>query len=106
MDRRDHTEPNDVILMGLAQLQRYLGDEAAPMMVADSIQPLLTEPPELVMPVIRDWITDQRRVEGPELTVGESLFHAGGAHLLAHPAEAHRQGFDDGVYPEPWAPRP
>ena len=76
MDRRDHTEPNDVILMGLAQLQRYLGDEAAPMMVADSIQPLLTEPPELVMPVIRDWITDQRRVEGPELTVGESLFHA------------------------------
>ena len=62
--------------MGLAQLQRYLGDEAAPMMVADSIQPLLTQPPATVIPVIRDWITIQRRVEGPELTVGESLFHA------------------------------
>jgi len=46
------------------------------MMVADSIRPLLKESPEIVIPVIQAWITDQRRIEGPQLTIGDCLFHA------------------------------
>lgn len=76
MDNTNQNPLTDEILMGLAQLQRYLGDEMAPMMVADSIRPLLKESPEIVIPVIQDWITDQRRIEGPQLTIGDCLFHA------------------------------
>jgi hypothetical protein len=75
MDKRRGTPP-DEIGTGLLELQRYLADQMAPMMVADSIEPLLTRPPELIVPVIQDWITDQRRIEGPALTVGDCLFHA------------------------------
>ena len=46
MPRPTNNQEQDRFAGGLNQLQRYLGDEAAPMMVADAIQPLLQQPPD------------------------------------------------------------
>ena len=86
MDKRHDTPPVEVVRTGLVQLQRYLADETAPMMVADSIEPLLTQAPELVIPVIREAAT--------VLLPFMMLF---GMYVIVHGEDGPGGGFQGGV---------
>jgi hypothetical protein len=61
----------------LLELQQYLSDSVAPLIVADSIQLLLRYPPEAVASAIRAWTGAQyRSVSGRSVPVSDYLFHA------------------------------
>ncbi len=58
------------------ELHRYFSDEMAPMMVADSVQLLLRQPPQLVATEIQGWVGNQSTRQGADFVVSDFLFHA------------------------------
>jgi len=57
------------------ELQQYLADRLAPLMVADSIALLVRQPPTLLTAEIGAWVAHQRPAV-PDLSVADLLFHA------------------------------
>jgi hypothetical protein len=72
------------VRQALYDLQRYLSDQLAPMMVADAVELLLRCPPELVANEIQGWVDAQFRAPDPGLTVSDCVYHAmKKLHLMA-----------------------
>ncbi len=60
----------------LAELQQYLSDAIAPLVVTDSIATLLKCPPSLVASEIQAWSANQYRRQGASVPVSDYLYHA------------------------------
>jgi hypothetical protein len=60
----------------LVELQRYLSDQLAPMMVTDSVELLLRCPPQLVAQAIHSWVSSQYRGAAAGAPISDCLFHA------------------------------
>ncbi|HXV59744.1 MAG TPA: DUF4388 domain-containing protein, partial [Vicinamibacteria bacterium] len=60
----------------LSEIQQYLSDRLAPLMVTDSMLYLLTQPPEAMISAIRDWLLAQVDETRPNVTLSDYLFHA------------------------------
>ena len=60
----------------LEELDSYLGDRIAPLLVADSIEVLLEYPPDLTAEVLRAWSASQFQARGGEVPVSDLFFHA------------------------------
>lgn len=60
----------------LAELQQYLSDAIAPLVVTDSIATLLKCPPGLVGSEIQAWSANQYRRQGTSVPVSDYLYHA------------------------------
>jgi hypothetical protein len=60
----------------LWDLQRYLSDEVAPMMVTDSIEVLLRCHPEVAASEIQGWLANQTSGPMADAPVSDCLFHA------------------------------
>jgi hypothetical protein len=72
------------VRQALYDLQRYLSDQLAPMMVADAVELLLRCPPQLVANEIHGWVDAQFRAPDPGLTVSDCVYHAmKKLHLMA-----------------------
>lgn len=59
----------------LFDLQQYLSDKMAPLMVADAITVLLNHPPELVAAEVHAWISAQYRGHGSSIPLSDFLYH-------------------------------
>ena len=71
-----HQQPLDPdVKEALFELQRYLSDSLAPMMVSDAINLLLDYPAELVATEIETWMTAQFR-SAKRAAVSDYLYHA------------------------------
>jgi hypothetical protein len=72
------TAPSDnpQLREALYELQQYLSDRLAPLMVADSLGMLVTLPPQLTAAEIQAWISAQYHGEGAKVPVSDYLFHA------------------------------
>lgn len=72
------TAPSDnpELREALYELQQYLSDRLAPLMVADSLGMLVTLPPQLTAAEIQAWISAQYHGEGAKVPVSDYLFHA------------------------------
>ena len=53
--------PNPELQEALVELQQYLSDAVAPLIVADSVQLLMKYPPDVVANAIRAWTGAQYR---------------------------------------------
>jgi len=90
------TAPSDNELReALYELQQYLSDRLAPLMVADSLGMLLALPPQLVAAEIQAWISAQYHGTGAQVPISDYLFHAlrkihlvGDFHLIPEAALA------------------
>jgi hypothetical protein len=60
----------------LVELQRYLSDELAPMMVTDAVELLMRYPPELVANEIEGWVGAQSGRAGADVAISDYIFHA------------------------------
>lgn len=58
----------------LYEVQRYLLDEIPPLTVADSIDIVIAQPPELLLRQIRAWAVEQSRIQSAAMC--DFLFHA------------------------------
>lgn len=58
----------------IEELQRYFSDQVAPLLVADSLEMILTQPPEVAAHGIASWVSGQYQVAG--MSVAELYFHA------------------------------
>ena len=68
--------PNPELDEALVELQQYLSDAVAPLIVADSVQLLMKHPPDVVANAIRSWTGAQyRRGAGPAVPVSDYLYH-------------------------------
>ena len=68
----------------LWDLQRYLSDEVAPMMVTDSIEVLLRCHPKVAAEEIHGWLSNQTTGPASDAPVSDCLFHAmKKLHLMA-----------------------
>ncbi len=68
--------PNPELDEALIELQQYLSDAVAPLIVADSVQLLMKYPPEVVANSIRAWTGAQyRRGAAAAVPVSDYLFH-------------------------------
>lgn len=72
----EYTTPSIQTRQALEELQRYLSDQLAPMMVLDSITMLLERPPELAAVQIQAWTTAQYRFHHSSVPMSSYLFHA------------------------------
>ena len=72
------TAPSDnpELREALYELQQYLSDRLAPLMVADSLGMLVTLPPHLAAAEIQAWISAQYHGAGAKVPVSDYLFHA------------------------------
>ncbi|MDL2718849.1 MAG: DUF4388 domain-containing protein [Acidobacteriota bacterium] len=78
MTREDDHQPLDPdVREALLELQRYLSDSLAPLMVADAINLLFDYPAELAANEIQAWMTAQFRSAKPA-AVSDYLYHAVG----------------------------
>jgi hypothetical protein len=66
----------EIVREALVELQRYLSDDLAPMMVADSFELLMRYPPELVANEIEGWVGAQSSRPGEAVAVSDYIFHA------------------------------
>jgi hypothetical protein len=57
-------------------LDRYLADQVAPLLVADAIEVLLEYPPALTAETLRVWAIGQHRARGGAESLADLLFHA------------------------------
>ena len=64
------------IRLAIFELQRYLSDQVAPLLVAESMDLLLGCPPELVATEIRRWVAVQYRRSEGAASISDYLFHA------------------------------
>lgn len=60
----------------LVEMQRYLSDQLAPMMVADSIELLMRYPPELAAAEIEGWVGAQTKGPSSGIALSDYIFHA------------------------------
>jgi len=60
----------------LFELQRYLSDQVAPLMVVDEVAVLLRHPPELTATEIQNWTSEQHSLAGGTAPTSDYLFHA------------------------------
>jgi hypothetical protein len=60
----------------LEELDAYLGDRIAPLLVADSIEVLLDYAPELTAEALRTWAAGQFQARGGDVPVSDLFFHA------------------------------
>ncbi len=68
--------PNPELQEALIELQQYLSDAVAPLIVADSVQLLMKYPPDVVADAIRAWTGAQyRRGSAAAVPVSDYLFH-------------------------------
>jgi uncharacterized protein DUF4388 len=67
---------NPEVKEALYELQQYLSDRLAPLMVADSLGMLATLPPELTAAEIQTWIAAQYHGAGAQVPISDYLFHA------------------------------
>lgn len=68
--------PNPELEEALVELQQYLSDAVAPLIVADSVQLLMKYPPEIVANAIRTWTGAQyRRGSSAAVPVSDYLYH-------------------------------
>jgi len=68
----------------LFELQRYLSDQLAPLMVVDSIDLLVRYPPELTATEIQSWTAEQHTLGGAAAPTSDYFFHGiKKLHLLA-----------------------
>jgi hypothetical protein len=68
--------PDEAVQQALEDLQRYLSDELAPMMVADSVEELLDAPVTEVARTIERWMDAQYRGFGGQVPVSDCIYHA------------------------------
>jgi hypothetical protein len=72
------------VRQALFDLQRYLSDQLAPMMVTDAVELLLHCPPQLVANEIQGWVDAQFRSPDHGLTISDCVYHAmKKLHLMA-----------------------
>jgi hypothetical protein len=67
---------NPELREALYELQQYLSDRLAPLMVADSLGMLVTLPAELTAAEIQSWISAQYHGAGAQVPISDYLFHA------------------------------
>src|SRR5262245_17284218 len=67
--------PGSGVRSALYELQRYLSDEAAPLMMMDSVEVLMSEPPSVVATAIQAWVSAQYG-SGASLPVSDYIFHS------------------------------
>ena len=60
----------------LGELRQYLSDVVAPLVVADSLHILMSQPPLLVAEEIQSWTADQFRRTGSTVPLSDFLYHA------------------------------
>ncbi len=60
----------------LLDLQRYLSDRVAPLMIVDSIETMLAAPPQVAANTIESWAISQRVGQDSDATISDFLFHA------------------------------
>ncbi len=60
----------------IEELQAYLSDQVAPLLIVDSVHVLLAQPPELGAEVVRSWVGGQLRNLGAAVNSTDILFHA------------------------------
>lgn len=78
-------ETNLALRQALTELQRYLSDQVAPLMVADSIEVLVSYPPRPAAAAIEAWVAAQFRGARDGVGVSDYLFHAlKKLHAMAH----------------------
>jgi hypothetical protein len=70
------TAPGWELSEALFELQRYLSDEIAPLMVTDSVELLLRQPAELTGEQIHEWAREQYSTSGGQAPISDYLFHA------------------------------
>ncbi len=58
------------------ELQQYLCDQLAPLMVRDAVDALLDRPPEITAAAIQEWLESQFQLRGASALVSDYLFHA------------------------------
>jgi hypothetical protein len=77
--------PNPELDEALVELQQYLSDAVAPLIVADSVQLLMKYPPDVVANAIRAWTGAQyRRGSAAAVPVSDYLYHTlKKIHLMA-----------------------
>lgn len=63
------------VIKALEELQQYLSDQLAPMMVVDSVETLMECPPEIVGKAIFAWVGAQYR-SGKPIPASDYFFHA------------------------------
>ncbi len=71
-----HTRQCPDLRDAIHELHRYLSDELAPMMVTDSVQVLLRQPPQIVATEIQGWVGNQSTRQGTDFVVSDFLYHA------------------------------
>jgi len=68
----------------LFELQRYLSDEIAPLMVVETVDLLVRHPPELTANEIQNWTAEQHHLSGSAAPTSDYFFHCvKKLHLLA-----------------------
>ena len=68
----------------LFELQRYLSDEIAPLMVVETVDLLVRHPPELTSAEIQNWTAEQHHLSGAAAPTSDYFFHCvKKLHLLA-----------------------
>ena len=67
---------NPELREALYELQQYLSDRLAPLMVADSLAMLVAQPAHLVAAEIQAWMTGQYETTGEQVPISDYLFHA------------------------------
>jgi hypothetical protein len=68
--------PNPELQEALVELQQYLSDAVAPLIVADSVQLLMKYPPDVVANAIRAWTGAQyRRGGAASVPISDYLYH-------------------------------
>jgi hypothetical protein len=73
----DAQQPIDpTVREALVELQRYLSDNLAPLMVADAVNILLERPAELVANEIQVWTVAQFRGRSQNVPISDYLYHA------------------------------
>jgi len=69
-----HSDPK--VREALSELQQYLSDAIAPLVVADSVKLLMEAPPALTADEIRTWTVSQFRRVGAGAVLSDYLYHA------------------------------
>ncbi len=73
----DSQQPLDPdVKEALLELQRYLSDSLAPLMVAESVNLLLDYPADLTANEIQAWVVAQFRGRGQNVPIADFLYHA------------------------------
>ncbi len=85
----------DAAKRALHEVRRYLADEIAPMMAADSVGMLLRLPPEHGAAIVREWLEAQLSSPNRAATVSSYLYHSvKKLHHLAELGLVERKGMD------------